>query len=300
MTERCVSVVVPTYDDARLAGCLAALAEQQVPDDVEIEIIVIDNGSPALPTDVVAAHPRTTLLVETRRGSYAARNTGVAHAKGDVIAFTDSDCRPHPTWLAAALSRLDEDPTVDAVAGRVANVVDGREPQTPAEWWDMLEAFPQERYVCQGFGVTANLIVRRSAGDAVAWFDIDAVSGGDAIFGRALRSNGSRLVYESRAVVDHPARSTWDELLGKARRTAAGWARMERQRGRTLPEFGKSLASHGVEAGRTVRTAATSHELPTLSARGRYLMAGLAYRGVTVGSSLRWEVALRRQELRKA
>lgn len=296
VTDRLVSVIVPTFEDPRLTGCLEALSAQQLPDGVSVEIVVVDNGSATAPDDLVASIPGARLLVETKRGSYAARNTGVADSRGSVIAFTDSDCRPRPDWIAAALARLDAEPGIDAVAGRVATVVEGHEPRTPAEWWDMLEAFPQERYVRLGFGVTANLVVRRAAGDDVDWFDAEAVSGGDALFGRALGSHGHRLAYEPSAVVEHPARSDWDELLGKARRTAAGWARMEHSRGRTLPEFGRALASHGVALGRTVRTAATSDELPTLSARGRYLAAGVAYRAVTTSEAVRWEVRLRRRK----
>ena len=298
--RRLVSVIVPCFEDRRLAACLAALDVQELPDGTDLEVLVVDNGSRVSPREVVAAHANSRLLVELRPGSYAARNTGIAGASGSIIAFTDSDCRPHPRWLFAALRRLDSDSDVDAVAGLVANVVDGEGPYTPAQWWDLLEAFPQERYVRQGFGVTANLVVRRSAGDSVGWFDADAVSGGDAIFGKALTAQGFHLVYEATAIVDHPARSTWDELIGKARRTAKGWARLEHQRGRTLPELGRAMAWHGVEAGRTVKKAATSTDLPDTRARGRYLVAGLAYRAVVVGSSLRWEVAYRRQGHRPA
>src|SRR3712207_160037 len=96
-----VTVIVPVYNDAgRVGSCLAALEAQTYPRQ-RYEVIVVDNGSTDATPAVVQSF-RVRLLFERQvRSSYAARNAGLAEAKGVIIALTDSDCTPTPGWLAA-------------------------------------------------------------------------------------------------------------------------------------------------------------------------------------------------------
>lgn len=109
MSEPFFSVVVPTRDrPSELARCLAALASLRTPSD-RYEVIVVDDGS-RQPLDDVANSFRgrmaLTLLVQPNRGPGAARNRGMAAARGDIIAFTDDDCTPDADWLARFSDRL--------------------------------------------------------------------------------------------------------------------------------------------------------------------------------------------------
>ena len=61
--------------------------------------------------------PTARLVVGEGRGPAAARNLGAAAAEGDVICFTDDDCRPRPGWAAALARRLADDPGAAAAAG---------------------------------------------------------------------------------------------------------------------------------------------------------------------------------------
>jgi glycosyltransferase involved in cell wall biosynthesis len=97
-----VSVVVPTYGRPRqVRDCLAALAAQTLP-RVAFEVIVVDDGSPQglgpLP-DEFAGRLRLTLIRQANAGPSVARNRGVEQAAADLVAFTDDDCLPEPTWL---------------------------------------------------------------------------------------------------------------------------------------------------------------------------------------------------------
>src|SRR5690554_6136694 len=90
-----VSVIIPTYHDwERLRLCLDSLNRQTYPKE-RYEIIVVNND----PEDVVPANfvvPNNfTILEESKPGSYAARNRAIQAAKGEIYAFTDSDCQPH-------------------------------------------------------------------------------------------------------------------------------------------------------------------------------------------------------------
>ena len=115
-----VSVVISTFNRrSLLTRTLDHLAAQSYPRH-RMDVVVVDNGS----TDGTSEQLRTgrwpfALTVvrnEENRSPAQARNTGIAHVAGDVVAFTDDDCRPTPTWLETLISGLRDD--VALVQGR--------------------------------------------------------------------------------------------------------------------------------------------------------------------------------------
>ncbi len=218
-------MVVPVHQDPEaLASCLAALRAQDLPYE-RFEVVVCDNGSSTRRVrreDVKSAAPlNVTLLVTDDAGSYRARNACLRHARGRVLAFTDADCTPQPDWLRRGLEALDAG-GVELVAGRVEVYAQHR-PPTPTELFELLNAFPQERYVARhGFGVTANLFVRREVFERVGPFAEELLSGGDREFGERARAAGARIAYCVDAVVRHPARVNIAELATKTRRVVRG------------------------------------------------------------------------------
>lgn len=95
-----ISIIVPFYNsETTLEKCAHSLIYQDFPDD-EYEIIMVDNNSTDMSSDIVSRFPRIKLEFEEKQGSYAARNRGLKIARGDIIAFTDSDCAPRKYWLA--------------------------------------------------------------------------------------------------------------------------------------------------------------------------------------------------------
>ena len=230
-----VSVIVPVHDDAEgLRACLAALRDQDLVPGA-YEVIVCDNGSQADPVTEADLLPRTdeewdenasrvTLITTGEPGSYRARNRCLPQARGDVLAFTDADCRPHPTWLSAGLADLDRSDGA-LLAGRVDTYA-RHHPPTPVELFEVETAFPQEWYVAtMNFGVTANLFVRRDVFELVGPFDEHLLSGGDREFCERAVRHGHRISYSPAAAVDHPARASVAELATKAERVIAGaWA----------------------------------------------------------------------------
>ena len=92
-----VSVVVATFNGARtLEACLNALARLNYPD---YEVIVIDDGSTDSTPEIAARFPFVRYFRQSNSGLSAARNTGIAAARGEIVAFTDDDCRPDEDWL---------------------------------------------------------------------------------------------------------------------------------------------------------------------------------------------------------
>ena len=65
----------------------------------DFEIIIVNNGALEDVERIVNQYPQCRYVYEATPGSYAARNAGIAHAKGEIVAFTDTDCIPSPNWL---------------------------------------------------------------------------------------------------------------------------------------------------------------------------------------------------------
>ncbi len=108
-----VTVVVPVRDRAgELRACLASLQGMRT--------LVVDDGSrdPHAVVAVAAAAGATVLRREVSGGPGAARNTGLAAAGTELVAFVDSDCVAPPGWLTPLLPHF-ADPRVAAVAPRI-------------------------------------------------------------------------------------------------------------------------------------------------------------------------------------
>ncbi len=218
---RAVSIVIPVRNGARtLPACLDAVARQEPIPDVTVELIVVDNGSSDASREFAESHPAVTrVITETRPGSYAARNAGLAVASGDVIAFTDADCVPAADWLRAGIEALAEG--VDLVAGHVTP----RLSHAPSVWerFDAGHHVDQRKYVeLMGFGATANLFVRSIVLAGVGTFDGAMGSGGDRELCRRAVHAGFRLAYSPDAVVMHGSRRTARETWRLHRRLGAG------------------------------------------------------------------------------
>lgn len=111
-----LSVVICSLNGASgVDRCLSALAEQK---DVELQIIVVDDGSTDDTSAVAERHGVTVIRHETNRGLAAARNTGVRAAAAPVVAFLDDDCEPEPEWARGLLDAYE-----DGVAGVGGEVI---------------------------------------------------------------------------------------------------------------------------------------------------------------------------------
>lgn len=220
-----ISVIVPVYRDAGgLALCLAALSRQTYPAD-RFEVLVVDNEPPpSRYGGLVAALPgRVRLVSEPTVGSYAARNRGVREAEGELLAFTDADCVPTPTWLEEAARRWNELPPASVIAGRIDLTYRGPR-KSVAELFDAIFlGFPQERFAMEDhFAATANMICAREVFDLAGPFSESTFSGGDYEWGRRAHAAGAGVHYAAGAAVSHPARASLASVFRKIRRLTGG------------------------------------------------------------------------------
>jgi glycosyltransferase involved in cell wall biosynthesis len=93
-----VSVVVASYQgDRTLKACLDSLEKLNYPD---YEVILVDDGSTDSTPQIAAAHPQVKCFRHPKNlGLSEARNTGIAASSGEIVAFTDADCRADEDWL---------------------------------------------------------------------------------------------------------------------------------------------------------------------------------------------------------
>lgn len=269
------SVIVPVKDGFDLlVGCVRTLLDQDYPAD-RFEIIVADNGSAASPATVLPKDPRLAIVHESKPGSYAARNAALAVARGEILAFTDADCVPDRRWLRVSAQYLSTHPTVAMIGGRVALTYQGGVPRNGPEWYEFAEGFQQEKYLASGFAVTANMVTRRSEFDRVGLFDDSLLSGGDAEWGRRVRSAGGCQAYVDAAVIEHPARDTWNEVKIKTRRTTLGIVRRTTRRRLVRLLAGQMLRSLTLPISVALR-----RDLPSWTAKRLYLMTKWRVDGV--------------------
>lgn len=220
-----VSIIIPVFNDGeRLKLCLEALAGQTYGRS-HFEIIVIDNGSDPLEPveEAVKPYDNVKLVFESIPGSYAARNRGLTLARGEVIAFTDADCIPAANWLEKGVYCLQHTPNCGQVIGKIELFFADPQAPTPVELYESVTAFSQEKLL-QRFhgGATANVFTWRHVVDKVGSFDIQFRSGGDMEWGHRIYTEGYQQIYVEEVLVQHPARSSFQELYTRTRRITGG------------------------------------------------------------------------------
>lgn len=237
MKSPLVSVIIPVYNDAeRLQKCLDCLCAQTYS---PFEVIVVDNGSHNIAevqrvvetgigqtgtdqTNMTKTRLAATLISEAKPGSYAARNAGIAHAKGDILAFTDADCLPAPDWIARGVAQIKAHPDCGLVAGAIH--IFTRNHRHPVELYESVMALSQQRFVEQDhFGATANIFTRPEVFKAVGRFNTELKSSGDVEWGQRVFAAGYEQIYAEDVRIEHPARQTFAQLAKQASRHAGGF-----------------------------------------------------------------------------
>ena len=131
-----VSVVIPTYGRPRqLHACLTALATQTLAREA-FEVVVVDDGGPQVLDSLVdefVGRMQVRLIRQENAGPAAARNRGVKEAAGALIALTDDDCLPTPTWLETLVAGERERPG-SLVGGSTSNGLGDRVFSEASQW----------------------------------------------------------------------------------------------------------------------------------------------------------------------
>ncbi len=134
-----VSVVVPVFDtESYVEACLASVLSQ---DHTALQVVVVDDGSTDGSREVVrrlaATDPRVELLTQPNGGLGAARNTGAGAARGEFLAFVDSDDTVPASTYSQMVASLEHSGS-EVCVGRLVRIRGGQVVELP--WAERLHA----------------------------------------------------------------------------------------------------------------------------------------------------------------
>lgn len=217
-----ISIVLCTYNNAdSLAITLNQLANQQLQNSDDTEVIVVNNNSPDNTAAIVQQfldikfNGRFSYIFETKQGISNARNTGIAMAKGEYILFTDDDAEIPPDWAQSYINIIKQYQP-DCLYSKINVIWDQQKP-----WWFVPEYTPYFvglDYGNQIINITdihkefygKNFCMRKNILSEMGGFDPNLgrngtklAAGEETLIYRNLVNNGKKLIYFPNAGVGH-------------------------------------------------------------------------------------------------
>ncbi len=229
-----ISILIPHRNDSeKLELCIKALTNQSYPREY-FEIIVIDNDSDTVHKENVDKLPglyEIKLLNQPIQSSYAARNLGLKHARGEYIAFTDSDCIPDADWIKNGLECLENK---DIIGGRINLFYKNPENPNTVELFEKIYSFRQNIFINKyHYSATANLITHSYILEDVGYFNEEMKSNGDREWCLRARQKGHIITYCDSVIVNHPARNSFRDFTRRQLRLCGGGYNIRKQSGRS-------------------------------------------------------------------
>lgn len=211
-----VSIVVGIRNEERfIEECIESLLNLDYPRD-SYEIIIVDGMSTDKTRDIVQRYP-VKLLLNERKNVAAARNLGVKNARGELVAFTDGDCKVDPQWLKALIREMQEAPD-EVVCFGGPNLIFDTDPV-----FGRVVGYAQESFLGSGGSAQSknstkkhyvsslpncNAMYKKFAIQEVGGFDERFVVGQDGDLNYRIGKKGNRFLYIPEAQVLHHRRGT--------------------------------------------------------------------------------------------
>jgi len=168
-----VSVIIPIYNRAHvLARAIQSVLDQTYQD---FEIIVVDDGSTDNTEEIVKSFndPRIRYIRhEENKGAAAARNTGIKAAKGEFIAFQDSDDKWLPEKLEKQMKVFENAPAkVGVVYTGFWRIENNKKIYIPFSWLTQKEGNIHKELLKENFIGTPAALVRKECFEKAGMFD---------------------------------------------------------------------------------------------------------------------------------
>lgn len=297
-----LSIIICTYNrSAILEETLASYSRLNVPEDLRVELLLIDNRSTdktaSIIHEFIAKYPdNTRYFYESLQGLSHARNRGIAESRGSLISFVDDDVFFDDDWLTGIVKVFDSQPTAMAMGGRSIPLFEGGRPP-----WIDETFFPL--YGDTMFGDTArwlsfpehpfglNMTFRREVFQKVGRFNVNLgriknslLSNEESDLFRRLSESSLPVYYSPSAKLYHripKSRLQQDWIL--KRYYWQGRSEVVQQHSNSPPSLA-SLLTQSVKSARQLITSATGGHLSPRRAYWHYsklslqAKAGLAHR----------------------
>ncbi|MDJ0599397.1 MAG: glycosyltransferase [Crocosphaera sp.] len=222
-----VSVIVPVYNGEQdLPDLINCLQSQTYPKE-KVEYLLVNNNS-----QDNAVHILNEATIESQKiginlqtlnenniqSSYAARNQGIRQATGEILAFTDADCRPLKTWVEELVKSF-----IDDKIGIVVGEIEALPGNTFLEQYAERNSILSQKFLLEHpflpYGQTANLGIRRIIFTKIGLFRPYLTTGGDAdICWRIQQQTNYQLTFAASAIIRHRHRSNFKELRSQWQR----------------------------------------------------------------------------------
>ncbi|HEV2728235.1 MAG TPA: glycosyltransferase [Solirubrobacterales bacterium] len=189
--DELVSVVIPCFRQAHfLPEAIESVLAQDHPN---LEVVVVDDGSPDNVGEVAGRYPGVRCLRQLNGGLAAARNAGLREASGEFVLFLDADDRLLPKAVASGLEQLRGDPGAVMSAGTWKLIGEVGEP-LPADPPELPgDAYPALLESCF-ISTPAAVLYRRSLFEEIGGFDPEVSASADYdLYLRAAAGHGVRL-----------------------------------------------------------------------------------------------------------
>ncbi len=202
-----ISIIIPSYNaEKTIRGCLDSLQRQSFAG--EKEIILVDSSQDNTAAIVSAEYPHIQLIRRlTKTDPGTARNMGVEHAKGEVIAFIDADCTAEINWLESITSALDNS-KCSAVGGAICC---GNKDNDRVGWAGYIAEFreflPGAKKKITRHVPTCNAAYRREVFETCGLFQGDYYPQEDLLFNMRLSQGGGTVLFDPSIRVFHLHRS---------------------------------------------------------------------------------------------
>lgn len=241
-----ISVVIPTYnEESGIAQCIGSIfANTEQP----YEVIVADGGSSDKTVELAKA-AGAVVYDNPKRTAASGRNVGIAHASGDIVAFTDGDNYVDPNWLESIRRAFEADDELGGIGGKVvpAPPVNEVEKFWGNLWLKIIMVFGDEEFVVgtkslRNSFITANCAYKKSL--------LESLNGFDEWFGnnaedvdlmwRAFDS-GAKLKYIPAAIVSARSPTTMREMKHKSYRDGVSSTKLQKRYGPKRGSFDKNI-----------------------------------------------------------
>ncbi|HVI07316.1 MAG TPA: glycosyltransferase family A protein [Candidatus Binatia bacterium] len=196
-----ISVIMPSYNTAKLiAGCLDSVFHQTFQD---FEVVLVNDGSPDTPEleRVLAPYldkysSQIVYIRQSNKRCAGARNTAIRQARGEFLAFLDSDDQWLPEHLSAQMKMFDDDPSLDLVYANGVSVGNPKLQHEFMEWCPSIGPATFEALVLERCHISVSTVVaRKSVFERAGLFDESLVRCDDYDMWIRAAFHGAKIAY---------------------------------------------------------------------------------------------------------